>query len=103
MSQEQQLVSSGSGPTYNAVEDTSMAGSNVSPIVECPEDRLGPTQDAPECLFYVYALTIHWHTVSSTVEDEPTHRIIERLANEAYHFGQQTEAHERRLLDGQVD
>ena len=102
MSQEQQLVPSGSGPTYNTVDNTSMAGSNGSPIVEYPEDRLGPMQDAPERLFYVYAPTIHWHTMSSTVEDEPARRVIERLANEGYCFGQQTEVHERRLLDGQV-
>ena len=70
--------------------------------MEFPEDRLGPTQHAPEHLFYVYAPTIHWHTVSSTVEEEPTRRVIERLADEAYRFGQQTEAHKRRLLDGQV-
>ena len=79
-----------------------MAGSNGSPIVEYPEDRLGPTWDAPERLFYVYGPTIHWHTVSSTVEDEPAHRVIERLVDEAYHFGQQIEAHKRRLLDGQM-
>ena len=102
MSQEQQLVPSGSGPTYNAIDDTSMAGSNGSPVVEYHEDRLGPTRDAPERLFYVYAPTIHWHTVSSTIEDEPRRRVIERLANEAYCFGQQTKAHECRLLDGQV-
>ena len=79
---------SGSAMTYNAVDDTSMAGSNGSPIVEYPEDRLGPTWDALECLFYVYALTIHWHTVSSTVEDEPVQTVIERLTNKAFRFGQ---------------
>ena len=35
------------------MNNTSMAGSNGSPIVEYPDDRLGPTRDAPECLFYV--------------------------------------------------
>ena len=77
MLQEQQLVPSGSGPTYNVVDDTSMAGRNGSPKVEYPEDRLGPMQDAPERLFYVYAPTIRWHTVSSTIEDEPAHRVTE--------------------------
>ena len=101
MSQDQQLVPSGSGPTYNAMEATNMAGSNRSPIVEYLEDRLGPSQDAPGRLFYVYAPTIHWHIVSSAVEDEPACRVIERLADEVYCFGQQTEEHERRLLDGQ--
>ena len=57
------MVSSGSEVTYNAVEDTSMAGNNGSPLVEYPEDRVGPTRDAPERLFYVYAPTIHWHMV----------------------------------------
>ena len=65
-----------------------MAGSNGSPIVEYPEDRLGPLQDAPGRLFYVYAPTIHWHIVSSIVEDEPACKVIERLADEAYRFGQ---------------
>ena len=44
---------------YNAVDDTSMAGSNGSPIVEYLEDMLGPMQDAPERLFYIYAPAIH--------------------------------------------
>ena len=79
-----------------------MAGSNGSPIVEYPKDRLGPTRGAPERLFYVYAPTIHWHTVSSTVEDEPACKVIERLADKAYCFGQQTKVHKRRLLGGQV-
>ena len=78
-----------------------MAGSNGSPLVGYPDDRLGPTRDAPERLFYMYALTIHWHTVSSTVEDEPARKVIERLANEAYRFGQQTKVHKRRLFEGQ--
>ena len=101
MSQDQQLVPSGNEPTCNAFDGTSMASSNGSPIVEYPEDRLGPSQDALGPLFYVYAPTIHWHIVSSIVEDEPTCKVIERLANEAYHFGQQAEEHECRLLDGQ--
>ena len=101
MSQLQEMVPSGSGLTFNAVEDTSMAGSNGSPLVEYPDDRVGPTSDAPERPFYVYAPTIHWHTVSSTAKDEPACRVIERLTDEAYRFGQQTEAHEHRLLEGQ--
>ena len=95
------MVPSGSGLTFNAVEDTSMAGSNGSPLVEYPDDRVGSTCDAPERPFYVYAPTIHWHTVSSAAEDEPARRVIERLADEAYRFGQQTKAHEHRLLEGQ--
>ena len=87
MSQSQELVPSGSAMTYNAVEDTSMAGSNGSPLVEYPEDRVGPTREAPERLFYVYAPTIHWHTVSTAAEDEAAHRVIEQLADEAYRFG----------------
>ena len=62
---------------------------------------MGPTRDAPERPFYVYAPTIHWHTVSSAAEDEPARRVIERLADEAYRFGQQTEEYEHRLLEGQ--
>ena len=101
MSQSQEMVPNGSELTYNAVEDTSMAGSNGSPLVEHPDDRVGPTCGALERLFYVYAPTIHWHTVSSTGEDEPARRVIERLADEAYCFGQQTEVHECTLLEGQ--
>ena len=59
MSQSQEVVPNGSEVTYNAVEDTSMAGSNGSPLVEYPEDQVDPTRDAPEHLFYVYAPTIH--------------------------------------------
>ena len=77
MSQDQQIVPSGSEPTYNEVDDTSMAENNGSPIVEYPLDRLGPTQDAPGCMFYLYSPTIHWHTVSSAMEDEPTRKVIE--------------------------
>ena len=49
----------------------------------------------------MYALSIHWHTVSSTAEDEPARRVVERLTDKAYRFGQQTEEHERSLLEGQ--
>ena len=86
MSQNQKLVPNGSEPTYNVVDDTGMGGSNGSPIVEYPEDRLGPAQDAPGRLFYVYAPMIHWHTVSSPMEDEPTCRVIECFTDEAYRF-----------------
>ena len=95
------MVPSGDVPTYNAVEDTNMAGSNGSSLVDYPKDRLGPTHDAPKCVFYVYSPTIHWHTVSSATEDERAPRVIEQLADEAYRFGRQTEEHERRLLEGQ--
>ena len=47
MSQSQEMVPSGSGLTFNAVEDTNMAGSNGSPLVEYPDDRVGPMRDAP--------------------------------------------------------
>ena len=65
-----------------------------------PHDKIlmnNPSQVLDHC----NAPTIHWHTVSSPVEDEPAHRVIERLTDEAYHFGQQMEAYECRLLDGQ--
>ena len=84
MLQDQQLVPSSSEPTYNAVDDISMAGSNGSPLVEYPEDRLGPSQDASRRLFYMYAPMIYWHTMSSVVEDELACRLIEQLADEAY-------------------
>ena len=77
MSQDQQLAPNSSEPTYNAIDDTSMDDSNGSPIVEYPEDRLGQSQDGPGHLFYVYALMINWHTVSSAVEDELARRVIE--------------------------
>ena len=81
--------------TYNAMNNTSMAGSNGSPIVEYPDDRLGPTRDAPEHLFYVYAPTIHWHVVPLMVESKPARRVIERLADETFRFGWQTESQEQ--------
>ena len=57
-------------------DDTSMNGSNGSPIiVEHPEDRIGPTEDAPGRTFYIYAPTLHWHT-SPTIDDS-TRRAIE--------------------------
>ena len=62
---------------------------------------MGPTRDAPERPFYVYAPSIHWHIVSSATEDQPARRVVERLADKAYRFGQQTEAHEHRLLEAQ--
>ena len=85
--------------TYNVVDDTSMAGTNGFPVVEYLDDRLGPMWDALECLFYIYAPTIHWHAVLSLAEDLPTRQVIERLADEAYHFGQHIEEHKRRFLD----
>ena len=59
-------------------------------------------QNALEYLFYVYALTIHWHVVPSTTEDLLVYQVIECLASEAYCFGQQIEEHERWLLDRQL-
>ena len=49
-----------------------MGGSNGTPLVEYLDDRLEPTEDAPMRLFYIYAPTIHCHTVLLTTEDEPT-------------------------------
>ena len=57
-------------------DDTSMNGSNGSPIiVEHLEDRIGPTEDAPSWTFYIYAPTLHWHTSLTT--DKSTRRAIE--------------------------
>ena len=78
-----------------------MHGSNGSPMVEFPEDRIGPTAAAPNQSFYVYSPTIHWHTVQSEVVDLQARKVVERLADEAYKFGLQVEEHERLLLDGQ--
>ena len=65
------------------IEDTSMNGSNGSPIVvEHPEDRIGPTEDAPSWTFYIYAATLHWH--ASPTIDESARRVIEQLAYEAF-------------------
>ena len=72
MAQEQQLIPVGDAVDKNVVDDTSMQGSNGSPIVEYPEDRVGPTQDTPERLFSIYTPTIHWHVAPSTKENEPT-------------------------------
>ena len=44
------------------LEDQSVNGSNGSLFVlEYAKDRLGPTEDAPTCTFYIYAPVLHWH------------------------------------------
>mgnify|MGYP006878682710 CR=1 FL=1 len=63
MAQDKQIIPLGETSGVNVIEDTSMHGSNGSPMVEFPEDRIGPTAAAPNQSFYVYAPTIHWHTV----------------------------------------
>ena len=88
--------------THNAVDDTNMAGNNGSPIVEYPNDRLGPTWDALERLCCRYAPTINRHVVLSLGNNLPARQVIKHLMAEAYCFGQQTEEHEHRLLDGQL-
>ena len=85
---------------FPVLDDQSMNGSNGSPLViEYPEDRLGPAEDAPTHTFYIYAPILHWHQSPTT--DESARRAIEQLADEAFRFGQQTEHHEQMLLDGQ--
>ena len=85
---------------FPTLDDQSMNGSNGSPLViEYPEDRLGPAEDAPTRTFYIYAPVLHWHQSPTT--DESARRAIEQLADEAFRFGQQTEHHEQMLLDGQ--
>ena len=101
MAEEQQLV-----PVVGAhvqdvalVDELSMNGSNGSPLrVEHVEDRLGPSEDAPNRTFYIYAPVLHWH--ASPTPDDSARRAIEQLADEAFRFGQQTEHHEQLLLDG---
>ena len=68
---------------FLVLEDQSMNGSNGSPLViEYAEDRLGLTEDSPTHTFYIYAPVLHWHQSPTT--DEPAHRAIEQLAEEAF-------------------
>ena len=69
------------------MDDQSMNELNGSPLViEYPEDRLGPTKDAPTRTFYIYAPVLHCHQCPTT--DEPARRAIEQLTDEAFRFGQ---------------
>ena len=68
---------------FPILDDQSMNESNGSPLViEYPEDRLVPTEDAPTHTFYIYALILHWH--QSLTTDECAQRAIEQLADEAF-------------------
>ena len=61
---------------FPVLDDQSMNGSNGSPLViEYPEDRLGPAEDAPTRTFYIYAPVLHWHQSPTT--DESARRAIE--------------------------
>ena len=102
MADQQQLVPVVDVDTqgFPVLDDQSMNGSNGSPpVIEYPEDRLGPTEEAPTCTFYIYAPVFHWHQYPAT--DESARRAIEQLADEAFRFGKQTEHHEQMLLNGQ--
>ena len=68
---------------FFVLEDQSMNGSNGFPLViGYAEDRLRPTEDSPTHSFYIYAPVLHWHQSPTT--DEPAHRAIEQLAQEAF-------------------
>ena len=69
------------------MDDTGIAESNKSPVVEYSKDRLGPMQDAFEHVFYIYTPTIHWHVVPLSIEDLSTRQVIKRLVDEAHPFG----------------
>ena len=104
---EQQIVPYGSHG--DALDDISMNGSNgeglaVSPIVIQPGDREGPSQDMPNRMFYMHEPRFHWNIMNvHGVVDNPARAAIERIAREAYNFGQQTEQCENRLAAGQIE
>ena len=78
MTNQQQLVLVVDTDTQGVLvlEDLSMNGSNGSPLViEHVEDRLGPIEDAPTRMFYIYAFVLHWHQSPTT--DEPARKAIE--------------------------
>ena len=61
------------------------------PIVMVPGDRQGPNREDPGRRFYIQAPQVHWHyhaapQVASTHNGEAW-CAIDRLADEAYHFG----------------
>ena len=76
----------------------------VSPIVVQPGDRQGPTVDMPNRAFFMYAPQFSWNVlnIQGTV-DEPARRAVERIAQEAFTFGRQTEECEGRLVRGLID
>ena len=84
MPEEQQLIFVGNVARLNIVDDMIMPGSrsNGSTIVECPQDYMGPAQEASNILFYIYTPTIHWHTVKLAMENGPAWAAIEWLADE---------------------
>ena len=93
---------------YNAVDDTRMAGSNGSPIMEYPEDRLGQLRTPmgvcsmcmPQPSIGILCRQLGRMSLYVYIYNR---MVIEQLADEAYRFGQQTEVHECRLLDGEQD
>ena len=103
MVEEQQLVLVvGKHVQYVALADELMLNgfTNLPLQIEHPEDQLGPSQEAPNRIFYIYAPVFHWHTSLSSMNF--VRRAIEQLVDEAFGYGQQTEHHEQLLLNGQL-
>ena len=79
---------------------TNGEGSNGdgNPLVQFPNDRVGPTETVPNQRFFIHAPQFHWHVVQTPTVDDGARRVIERIAHDAFNFGTQTEAHQELLL-----
>ena len=79
---------------------TNGEGSNGdgNPLVQFPNDRVGPTEAVPNQRFFIHAPQFHWHVVQTPTVDDGARRVIERIAHDAFNFGTQTEAHQELLL-----
>ena len=68
------------------VDNASMFGfgSNGSTIVECLDDHVGATQEAPEKLFYIYAPSMNLHIVQYATENGPIRAAIKWLVDDGF-------------------
>ena len=69
-----------------------------NPLVQFPNDRVGPTEAVPNQRFFIHAPQFHWHVVPTPAIDDGARRAVERIAQDAFNFGTQTEVHQEMLL-----
>ena len=103
MASSQEIITVGEAVAV-LYDDTSMNGSNgpAPTIFVKPGDKERPTEEMPECAFYMYAPQFHW-TLTMGAEDWPARFAIESIAHEQYRFGAQAEECHRWLIMGQVE
>ncbi len=91
----------GGSVEYSSLSDVTMNGQGSdgnNPLVVEPEDRIGPTEEAPTRLFWQAEPHFHWHVAMEAPVDHEARSAIESIAQDAFRFGCQTEQHERELL-----